>query len=165
MTGAASATGVARSTVTGGEGDTIQLAEEKLAIGKRAVMGGTTRIRRYVVETPVEEKVALHEEKVTIERRPVTDGRPVGTADFTDRTIEMTESREEAVVSKTARVVEEIALRKEATERVETVKDTVRRDEVKVEQVPGQSTTTTTTGTVGTGTGKPSSPASRDTKI
>ena len=33
---------------------TVQLAEETLAVGKRAVSGGTTRIRRYVVETPVQ---------------------------------------------------------------------------------------------------------------
>ncbi len=59
----------------------------------------------------------------------------------------MTESAEEAVVSKTARVYEEVGLRKEATERVETVRDTVRKEEVEVEQVPGTTTTTTTGGT------------------
>ena len=115
--------------------DTIRLAEESLAVGKRAVSGGTTRVRRYVVETPVEEQVALQDEKVVIDRRPVTGGQPV--AEFTDKTIEMTETNEEAVVSKTARVTEEVSLRKQATDRVETVKDTVRRDEVEVEQVPG----------------------------
>ena len=92
-----------------------------MSVGKRAVSGGTTRIRRYVVETPVQEQVTLHGEKVTMERRPVTDGRPVGDADFTDKTIEMTETSEEAVVSKTARVTEEVSLRKEASDRVETV--------------------------------------------
>jgi uncharacterized protein (TIGR02271 family) len=115
--------------------DTIPLAEESLAVGKRAVSGGTTRVRRYVVETPVEEHVTLQDEKVVVDRRPVTGGQPV--AEFTDKTIEMTETHEEAVVSKTARVTEEVSLHKEATDRVETVRDTVRRDEVEVEQVPG----------------------------
>jgi uncharacterized protein (TIGR02271 family) len=115
--------------------DTIRLAEESLAVGKRTVSGDTTRVRRYVVNTPVEEQVSLHDEKVTIDRRPVTGGQPV--AEFTDKTIEMTETNEEAVVSKTARVTEEVSLRKQATDRVETVKDTVRREEVEVEQVPG----------------------------
>jgi uncharacterized protein (TIGR02271 family) len=115
--------------------DTIRLAEESLAVGKRAVSGGTTRVRRYAVETPVEEQVALRDEKVVVDRRPVAGGQPV--AEFTDKTIEMTETNEEAVVSKTARVTEEVSLRKQATDRVETVKDTVRRDEVEVEQVPG----------------------------
>ena len=122
------------------DGGTMQLSEENLSVGKRAVSGGTTRIRRYVVETPVEEQVSLHSEKVSMERRPVTDGRPVGDADFTDKTIEMTETSEEAVVAKTARVKEEVSLRKDVSDRTETVKDTVRRDEVKVEQVPGAQT-------------------------
>ncbi len=67
----------------------LQLSEESLAVGKRVVNRGGTRIRRYVVETPVEESVNLHSEKVVLERRPVTDGRPV--SDFSDKTIEMTE--------------------------------------------------------------------------
>ena len=106
---------------------------------------GGTRIRRFVVETPVEQNITLHDERVILERRPVTDGRPV-TDSFSDKTIEMRESAEEAVVSKTAHVYEEIGLRKEATDRVETVRDTVRKEEVEVEQVPGSTTTTTTTG-------------------
>ena len=127
------------------EGGTIQLAEERLTIGKRLVNRGGTRIRRFVVETPVEEQVTLHEEKVSIERRPVTDGRPVSNADFTDKVIEATATAEEAVVGKTARVVEEISLQKEAVERVETVRDTVRKEEVEIEQIPAQTVTTGTT--------------------
>ena len=115
--------------------DTIRLAEESLAVGKRSVGGGTTRVRRYVVETPVEEQIALQDEKVVVDRRPVTGGQPV--ANFTDKTIEMTETHEEPVISKTARVTEEVSLHKEVTDRVEKVRDTVRRDEVEVEQVPG----------------------------
>jgi uncharacterized protein (TIGR02271 family) len=126
--------GVAPNSPASDEG-TIRLAKESLAVGKRAVSGGTTRIRRYVVETPVEEQVTLQDEKIVVDRRPVTGGQPV--AEFTDKTIEMTETHEEPVVSKTARVTEEVSLHKEATDRVETVRDTVRRDEVEVEQVPG----------------------------
>ena len=128
------------------DGDTIQLAAESLSVGKRAVSGGTTRIRKYVVETPVEEQVNLHSERVTIERRPVSDGRPLDNASFTDKTIEMTETSEEAVVSKTARVTEEIGLRKEASDRVETIKDTVRREEAEVEKVAGETETTRASG-------------------
>ncbi len=122
--------------VEGATGDTLQLAEEFLNVGKRAVRGGTTRIRRYTVEKPVEENVTLHNERVVLDRRPVTDGRVLANADFTDKTISMTEMNEEAVVSKTARVVEEIGLHKEASDRVETVRDTLRKDDVEVEQVP-----------------------------
>jgi stress response protein YsnF len=70
-----------------------------------------------------------------VDRRPVTGGQPV--ANFTDKSIEMTETHEEPVISKTTRVTEEVILHKEVTDRVEKVRDTVRRDEVEVEQVPG----------------------------
>ena len=148
-TGATGALGSgARDTLDVGEtkDGVIRLAEESLEVGKRAVVGGTTRIRRYVVSTPVEKDISLHSERVVVERRPVTGTETTGTADFTDRTIEMTETNEQAVVSKNARIVEEVALRKEASDRVETVKDTVRRQDVEIETVPGE--TTTTTGTV-----------------
>lgn len=127
------------------DGGRLQLSEEALSIGKRVVNRGTTRIRRFVVETPVEEQVNLQDERVTIERRPVTDGRAVTDADFSDKVIEMTETAEEAVVSKTARVKEEISLRKDVTERVETVRDTVRREDVEIVTVPGETTSTSTT--------------------
>lgn len=142
---AATTTGTGTAGLATGRDDTLQLSEESLAVGKRVVNRGGTRIRRFVVETPVEQNITLHDEKVILERRPVTDGRPV-TDSFSDKTIEMRESAEEAVVSKTAHVYEEIGLRKEATDRVETVRDTVRKEEVEVEQVPGSTTTTTTTG-------------------
>ena len=45
----------------------------------------------------------------------------------------MTESHEEAVVAKDARVVEEIRLRKEGTDRDHTVKETVRKHEVEID--------------------------------
>lgn len=116
---------------------TVQLARETLSVGKRAVSGGTTRIRRYVVETPVEEQVTLQSERVTLDRRPVTEGRPASVAEFTDKVIEMTETSEEAVISKSAQVTEEISLHKDVTDRVETVRDTVRHEGVKIEHVPG----------------------------
>lgn len=151
---AAPATGTAARTA-GTDAGSIQLSQESLAVGKRVVNRGGARIRRYVVETPVEENVTLHTEKVTLDRRPVTDGRPVTDADFTEKTIEMTSSAEEAVVSKTARVVEEVSLHKEVSDRVETVRDTLRKDAVEIEQLPGDASvtsTSTTTGTTGTTT-------------
>ena len=46
----------------------------------------------------------------------------------------MTETVEEPVVSKSARVVEEVTVHKETQEHTETVQDTVRRQDVEVEQ-------------------------------
>jgi len=117
----------------GGE-EVIALSEEQLTVGKRLVNRGTTHIRRFVVETPVEENVTLHSERVSIDRRPASAGAMLDDADFTDRTIEVTETDEEAVVGKTARVKEEVVVHKEATDRVETVRDTVRRQDVEIER-------------------------------
>ena len=60
-------------------------------------------------------------------------GRSAPAIAFVDRTIEATETAEEAVVSKEARVTEEISLEKAVDSRTETVRDTVRHTEVEVE--------------------------------
>ena len=147
----ASTTGTMASATT--EPGTIQLSEETLAVGKRMVNRGTTRVRRYVVETPVEEQVNLHSETVSIERRPVTDGRAVGGTDFSDKVIEVTETAEEAVVGKQARVREEVVIHKEGADRTETVRDTVRREDVEITKEPATTTTSTTSSTSGGLTG------------
>jgi uncharacterized protein (TIGR02271 family) len=118
------------------EAEVIGLAEETLQVGKRAVQGETTRVRRYAVETPVEEQVSLRRESVSIERRPVTGSREVNEDVFADKTVEVTETNEEAVVAKTVRVAEELVIHKDVQQDVETIRDTVRRDKVEVESVP-----------------------------
>jgi uncharacterized protein (TIGR02271 family) len=117
--------------------EVIPLAAENIEIGKRMVDRGATRVRRYVVEWPVEREVTLHGERVTIERR-----RPVETPGhaFEERTVEVRETEEVPVIEKSARVVEEVAVRKEATERTETVRDKVRREEVEVTEKDGRPT-------------------------
>jgi hypothetical protein len=89
-----------------GREEVIPIVEEQLRVGKRDVERGRVRVRSYVIETPVTEQVTLREEYVEVQRRAVD--RPVTDADhvFQDRTIEATERREEAVVSKEARVTE-----------------------------------------------------------
>ena len=131
----ATTTGAQRAgTAATGDEERIPVVEEQLTVSKREAEHGRVRIRSYVVERPVEEQVRLHEERVQVERRPVD--RPVGSADeaaFRERTIEAVETREEPVVSKQARVVEEVVVRKQADDRTETVSDKVRRTEVEVE--------------------------------
>jgi uncharacterized protein (TIGR02271 family) len=127
-------TGMSTGTRIGDDGEVIPLAEEQLVVGKRVVNRGTTRVRRYVVETPVEENVTLHNENVSIERRPAT-GNNIAADAFTDKTIEVNEVNEEAVVGKTAHVVEEVVVRKQAGDRTETIRDTLRKEQVEVEKV------------------------------
>ncbi len=117
--------------------EVIPLAEENIEIGKRTIDRGTTRVRRYVVERPVEREVTLRGERVTIEHRRPLDTSAAGHA-FEERTVEVRETEEVPVVEKSARVVEEVAIRKEATERTETVRDKVRREEVEVTEKDGR---------------------------
>lgn len=121
----------ARSAAT--DEEVVPVVEEELRIGKRDVNLGRVRVRSYVVEEPVSEQLNLRGERVEVERRPVD--RPVGATDaaFTERAIEAEEHVEEPVVSKEARIKEEIALRRQAEERTEQVSGTVRHTEVEVE--------------------------------
>jgi len=111
--------------------EVIPLAEETLIVGKHTVTSGTTTVRRFVVERPVEERVELYDEKVVVERRrPVTDAATGET--LTEATVEMIETSEVPFVAKDVKVREEVVVRRERTKRVETVRDTVRRDEIEV---------------------------------
>ncbi|MGH1573979.1 YsnF/AvaK domain-containing protein [Methylobacterium sp. P31] len=142
---------------TAGEKEYIPIVEERLNVGKRVAESGRVRVRSYVVEKPIEEQVTLRDETVHVDRRPV-DRAPTAADEalFENRTIEATERREQAVVSKDARVVEEVGIRKDAGQRTETVTDKVRRTEVEVEDERGNVSRTGTTGTT-TGT-KPRKP-------
>lgn len=125
-------------TAQAGTEERIPVVEEELAIGKREVSRGGVRVRSYVRQVPVHEQVSLREEHVDVERRPVD--QPLSAANLTgdafqERNIEVTETAEEAVVAKNARVVEEVVVRKGVEERVENVDDTVRRTEVDVERL------------------------------
>ena len=116
--------------------DVIQVVEERLDVGKRAVSRGKVRIHTSVVEKAVSENISLHSETLTVDRHAVD--RPValnalGIDPFKERVIEMEEIDEEAVVAKSARVVEEISLRKDAADRVETISDTVRSTKVDID--------------------------------
>ena len=141
-TPAMASTGTATQTVNSGDTMTVPIVEEQINVGKRKVQGGGARIHTHVVETPVNEQVTLREENVTVERNSVD--RAATDADlanaFKEGTMELTESSEEAVVSKTARVVGEVVVGKEATERTETVTDTVRRTDVDVEEINATTT-------------------------
>lgn len=121
----------------GGE-EVIPLLEDELRVGKREVERGGVRVRAYTVETPVREEVRLREERVSIERRPANTKVEGGDA-FQERDIAMNAIAEEAVVAKDARVVEEVAVRKDVEQRIETIHDTVRRTDVEIARTPSGS--------------------------
>lgn len=114
----------------------LPVMEEQLIVGKREVQQGGIRAYTRVIERPVEETVNLRQEHVQVERRPVD--RPVEPSEletFKEGTIEMIERTEEPVVTKQARVIEEVVLHKDVEQRTETIRDTVRHTDVQVEDI------------------------------
>jgi uncharacterized protein (TIGR02271 family) len=135
--------GATTRRVEGQEEIAIPVVEEDISVGKREVERGHVRIFSRVTERPVEETVRLREERVTVERRPVD--RQATDADFAaaeKEVIEITETAEEPVVSKRTRVVEEVVVQKEVTERTETVRGTERHTDVDVQREPETATAT-----------------------
>ena len=120
---------------------TLPVIEEEMKVGKRTVERGRMRIYTEVTEVPVEEQVTLREEHVSVDRRPVN--RAVTDADMDaladqDRVLEIRETAEEAVISKQARVVEEVTIDKDVTERTETIRDTVKRTDVEIREIEAE---------------------------
>ncbi|WP_242098182.1 DUF2382 domain-containing protein [Sphingomonas sp. CROZ-RG-20F-R02-07] len=115
--------------------EVVPIIEEQLVVGKRDVDRGGVRVRSYVTETPVHEQIRLRNEQVHVERRAVNQPLSAAEGDaFRERTIDMTATGEEAVVGKTARVVEEVVVSKTAEEHVEEIEDTVRRTDVEIDR-------------------------------
>jgi uncharacterized protein (TIGR02271 family) len=113
----------------------LRLAEEQLEVGKRAVQTGRTRVRRYVTEREASADVTLHDEHAEVLRRAISDPKYIGAIDWADGEIEVVETAERALANKTARIVEEISLKKVGTDRVETVRDKIRRQQVDIQHV------------------------------
>src|SRR5215469_3539844 len=86
-----------------------------------------------------EQKVAvspkLAEAHDEVLRRAITDPKYIGDIDWADTTIEVRETVEQALVSKTARVVEEVGLRNIGSDHVETIHDKIRRQQVEIERL------------------------------
>lgn len=119
----------------------IPVIEEQLQVGKREVERGGARIKSRIVEKPVEANVRLREEHIVVNRHPVN--REVTQADlnnFSEGEFELTERAEVPVVGKQARVVEEVEVGKQVEEREQTIRDTVRRTDVEVEEMSGDVT-------------------------
>ena len=131
----ASASPSAGNTMSQSEG-VIPVVKEELEVGKRTVRTGGVKVFARTVSTPVKESIDLRSEHAHVERRPVD--RPATAADLNglqDRTIEVRETAEKAVVSKTARVVEEVSVGKTVDTHREQINDSVRHTEVDVQSL------------------------------
>jgi uncharacterized protein (TIGR02271 family) len=131
----------AGTTAERGNAGAVPVTSEEMKVDKRRVLRGGVRVYTRVVEEPVEEKIRLRDEHVRVERRkvdrlaPEADLRP-----GQEQVIEVKEFGEVPLVSKQVRVVEEIHINKRLSDRVETVRDTVRRTEVDVQPIHSEQT-------------------------
>jgi|HubBroStandDraft_6_1064221.scaffolds.fasta_scaffold310348_2 uncharacterized protein (TIGR02271 family) len=118
--------------------EVVRLAEEQLNVGKRQVDAGITRVRRFSVEKEVEANVTLHEEHAEVMRRAISNPGYLKDIDWSEQTIEVRETTERPVVNKTVRVTEEVVIRRRSSDHIETVHDTVRRQQLEVEKVSAE---------------------------
>jgi stress response protein YsnF len=115
----------------------LPIVQEELRVGTREVVRGGARVQSRVENVPVLEEVELLEEFTRVERRPVsrlaTEEELERGGLLRGRVIEISQVREEAVVSKEVFVREEVVVSKTVEHRVEQINETLRRTEVEVE--------------------------------
>ena len=127
------------SSVSDDTTSSLPVIEEELQIGKRQVQTGGVRLRSRIVSRPVQEGIRLRQEQVTVDRTPVDRNASQTDFDtFKEGTIQVNEYAEVPVVSKEARVVEEVSLNKTVEEHDELINETVRKTEVDVEDLTEQ---------------------------
>jgi uncharacterized protein (TIGR02271 family) len=113
----------------------VPVMEEELTATVRQQEAGAVRIEKDVITEEQTLDVPVTEERVRVERRVVD--RPVSAADadaFEETVIDVPLRTETVDIQKQARVAEEVVVSKEATQRTERVSDTVRREEVIVDE-------------------------------
>ena len=134
---------VAGTTAATGDVLRVPVHEEELTATKRQVEQGQVRIDKDVIAEERTLEVPVTDERVTVTRRTV-DREGVADSDaFTEGTIEVPVRGEAVDVQKRVRVAEEVEIGKEAVQRTEKVSDTVRREEVHIDdQTTGVDSTT-----------------------
>jgi uncharacterized protein (TIGR02271 family) len=125
-----------RATTDVTDGDTLRIPvhEEELTATTRPVERGQVRVDKRVVEEERAIDVPISEERVTITRRAVDREARGDDLAFQEDTIEIPLRSEEVDVQKRDRVVEEIDIAKDTVQRTKRVADTVRREEVNVDE-------------------------------
>jgi uncharacterized protein (TIGR02271 family) len=126
---------IAAARVESDEEIHIPVMEEELTATVRGQEAGAVRIEKDVVTEQRTLDVPVTEERVRVERRVVD--RPVTAADanaFEETVIEVPVRSETVDVQKQARVAEEVVVSKDAVQRTERVTDTVRKEEVFVDE-------------------------------
>ena len=111
----------------------LQLREEELVATKERVQAGEVRVRKDIVTEEKTITVPVTREEAVIERHPVS-GRAASGDINEGEEIRIPLSEEEVRVEKRPVVKEEITVSKRQKQETETVRDTVRREEARIEE-------------------------------
>ncbi|MDX2188081.1 MAG: PRC and DUF2382 domain-containing protein [Opitutaceae bacterium] len=117
----------------------ITLNEEELKVGKREVEAGGIRLRKVIRTEVVNRPVELRREEIVIERTPATSATAVNDqAEISDDEIYIPLRREEVVIEKSVRPREEVRIGKREYRESENVNETIRSEELEVEDIEGR---------------------------
>jgi len=117
--------------------DAMTRSEEELRVGTTEREAGRVRLRKYVVEDEVTETVPVRREEVRVEREPITDANVDDALDgpaISEEEHEVVLHEEDVVVDKRAVPKERVRLEKDAVVEDETVSETVRKEEIDMDQ-------------------------------
>lgn len=123
------------------DAQTLTLREERLRVAKEREQAGEVHLGKRLTERQETIEVPVREERVVIERTPGSGQIRPGEITDASGEIEVPLTKERVDVEKETVVAEEVGVRKEATERSERVQDTLRREELTIEE-EGDLTTT-----------------------
>jgi uncharacterized protein (TIGR02271 family) len=120
----------------GPTGHGMTRSEEQLNVGTEQVQTGKVRLVKHVVTEEQQIRVPVSHEEVRLEREPITDANrdeAMRGKDITEAEHEVTLHAEKPVVNKETVPMEQVRLSKETVANTETVSDTVRKEQVDVQ--------------------------------
>jgi uncharacterized protein (TIGR02271 family) len=116
--------------------DAMTRSEEELRVGKTEREAGRARLRKYVVEDEVTQRVPVRREEVRVEREPITDANVDDALDgpaISEEEHEVVLHEEEPVAEKRAVPKERVRLDKDVHTEEREVSDTVRQERIDVD--------------------------------
>ena len=119
--------------------DAMTRSEEELRVGTTEREAGRVRLRKYVVEDEVTETVPVRREEIRVEREPITDANVDTALDgpaISEEEHEVVLHEEEVIVDKRAVPKERVRLEKDSVTEEETVSETLRKEEIDVDENP-----------------------------
>ena len=111
----------------------VPLSEEEVKVGKRTVGAGEVKLHKTITTEQVNVPVELKHEDIVVERVPAHEVES-GKEPFQEDHIKIPLSREEPVVEKEIRVTGGVRVRKTEGVEKQTIQETVRREDVDVDE-------------------------------